>query len=195
MLESPTLKEIQREEAVLGGADYSYPGGSSDIENRVYSLIKRRLLENAVGSALFFPGLGKTESDRLLSRPSVVEKHPVGAQINLCDKAYILFYGRVRISPPMLKGCDYEVASYGSFSREAIIGIKTKFADPLDGEFAEVKEECVTISIIHKELFDIMQNFKEVEEAWDAIWGRRYNNLMRLIKDPVSRVPQTSTAN
>ena len=31
----------------------------------------------------------------------------------------------------------------------------------------------------HSKLLELSQRIPEIQEAWDGIWGRRYNNLLR----------------
>jgi class 3 adenylate cyclase len=151
---------------------------STDMAARIYLLIRRRLLENAVKSKHFFPGIPALEVERLLNQPSIVEKHPAGARLNLRDATYVLFDGVVRIFPEILGRANFDVEARGHFNINAVAGIASQSGDLIDGEEAEIVEECVTIRFPHKIIFDLYK-YPEVQTAWDGVWGRRTQTLLR----------------
>lgn len=152
---------------------------SPDMANRIQALIKRRLLDNMVRSKLFFPSLPKTHLDQLLNQPSLIDKYPAGARLDLLQKTYILFDGTVRAKPALLDGDWYEVVARAHFGREAVVGIRTEDGVLVDGDFAEVREDCVAAGIDHHLLREMCAECEEVQVAWDAIWGRRCSILKR----------------
>jgi CRP-like cAMP-binding protein len=153
---------------------------SPDLAEKIYLLIRRRLLEIVVKSKHFFADIGSAEMDALLSQPSLVEKIPAGMHLDLTKSTYVLFQGAVKLRPPLLEGKEFEVASKGQFTRETVVGVTTEWDSLIDGDFAEVLEETVLIRFPHPMLLDLFRKHPSIQEVWDGIWGRRYNTLLRI---------------
>jgi CRP-like cAMP-binding protein/class 3 adenylate cyclase len=165
---------------------------NKDMAERIYAIIRRRLLENVTRSKSFFPRATQEQMARLMNFPTIVEKHKVKTQLDLREKAHIVFKGSVRMRPPLLEGRYFDISTFGHFSAESVIGVPTQI-EATDGDSAEVLEDCVVVSMPHDVILKLMEESKHVQEAWDGIWGRRRASLERHRKkhSVETQVPRT----
>jgi len=161
----------------------------SGVQEAVTAMIKQRILTYIVQSRQFFPDISAEDRETLRMNPSLCEKYPRGSRLDLTNRTYILFNGRVRIAS---ETGHLDVSAPGRFDHERAVGIVTQQEDPLvDGREAEVIEDSVLVSFMHEALLRLQQQYSAVEGAWAGLWGRRRTELKRKV---VKSAPSTETA-
>ncbi|MCH8804846.1 MAG: cyclic nucleotide-binding domain-containing protein [Planctomycetes bacterium] len=146
-----------------------------DVADAVYGLIKRRIIDNVLGSKTFFAGVPR-ESVRDLHSLAECRKHSPGDVLDLTSSTYIIFKGSVRIQSK--QGTAVDLVSSGEFGSEQVAGIVAEIELP-DGNEAKVLEETVAIAIAHETLRDVQRRFDTVRDVWNGICGRRLGLIQR----------------
>jgi len=151
---------------------------SPAVSDMVYSIIRGRVTENVLRSEILFPDLVSAYKDNLSTIQVSCEKHPAGVQLNLKDMAYIVFSGSVEIQGeealPLRINCE------GRVGFERVVGIVSGIGPPPDGPVATVLDEVVVVKIDHKILIDLQHRLLSMENAWNALHGRRLGELRKV---------------
>jgi len=146
------------------------------LAEAVYAIIRHRILENVVRSPGFFPQVSEPKRQELMQMPSECQKYAAGSSLDLGSRTYVLFNGKVRITPP--NGPSLEIEARGHFGHETVIGIVTEFG-AADGDKAEILEDCVAVSFPHDVVGRLQRESPAIEDTWGSILGRRMVEIQR----------------
>lgn len=152
----------------------------SRVAQGIYNIIKGRIIENVLNSKRLFPLEQKLSEGGNRAVPVSCEKYGVGTRLELASSAFIVFNGRVSITPP--EGGELIVTATGNFGTEQVVGIVSDIGSP-DGSEATVLEETVAIKLSHSALRQL-QGTDPVGNAWSALCGERLRAIRRLQTSP-----------
>jgi len=141
-----------------------------DVADVVYSLIRRRIIENVFLSPALFPGLQKLVNENLSSFEAACKKVPAGTTLDISGDAFVLLTGKARVH--CTTGASLEIAGEGRFDKLPVVGLYSAIGKP-DGEAAEVLEEVVAVQVSHLILADLQQKFPAVGKLWSGLYGER----------------------
>ena len=147
----------------------------NEVRETIFSMIKRRIIENVLKSSIIFPGLGKDEEEDS-SRFASCKKYKSGSILNLRKNSYILFNGIVQINTN--QGLPIQISAFGDFGTEQIVGLVNDL-ETIDGEEAIVLEETAVVIIEHKKILELQKKYESILFAWDALCGQRSNFVKR----------------
>lgn len=147
-----------------------------NLAKGIYGTIQHRILENMSNSAELFPDLSAEQRQDLAKKPSGCEKYPKGTKLDLRNKTYILFSGKVSVPPPKFN--PFEITTNGHFGPETIIGVASH-QGPIDGNEANVIEDSVAVHFPREKLLRLQSESEALARAWDGIWGQRRGLLHR----------------
>jgi CRP-like cAMP-binding protein len=169
---------------------------NQEMSGRIRSMIKTRILTNVTESEAFFPKLGPADLDRLRNDPTTVELYPAGERLDLRDRTHILFNGKLRTRPTMLRNStpdSVEFCASGHFGLETVVGIRTQVPGLVDGNYAEVVSDAVTVSFSHETLLEF-QKRPAVRTAWHSIWGCRHGDLACRLQESAGQAGERAEA-
>jgi len=155
-----------------------------DVADVVYSLVRRRIIENVFLSPAMFPGLQKLVDENLSGFGAVCSKAPAGETLALSENAFVLLIGKVRIC--CTNGATLDIAAEGRFDLLPVVGIYSGIGRP-DGDTAEVLEDTVAVQISHSVLADLQERFPAVARLWSGLCGERLHEAHWSLSQPPLR--------
>ena len=141
-----------------------------DVATVVYSLIKRRIVENVLLAPALFPGLEKEVDENLSRFGAVCVKVPAGDALDIATDAFVVLIGKVRIH--CATGTVLDIGAEGRFDHLPVAGISSAIGKP-DGGVAEVLEDTVAVRISHDMLAQLQKAYPGIKLAWSGLCGAR----------------------
>jgi hypothetical protein len=140
-----------------------------DIEESVYSVTKRRVIQNVFNSTSIFPG-PRTPNRDDIENGAVCEMRKAGSVLNLDKHCYVLFFGKVAIT--VAETTRLEISAEGRFDQLPVVGINSQIGDP-DGGEAQVLDNIFAVRIEQTDLQKLRLASADIDMAWSALFGRR----------------------
>jgi hypothetical protein len=158
------------------------------LGEEIYGTIKQRMLKNAIDHPGFFPPLIPEQKETLAQKPSGCVKVPAGWSLDLRQTTYLLFSGKVQLSP---QGQALELSARGYFDAQNIFGLVTEVGT-IDGEQALVLEDSVCVAFPHEVLLRLQRESEAMQRRWWELFGHRSVKIQMLRRG--SRGPGGRTA-
>src|SRR5262249_23552020 len=97
-------------------------------------------------------------------------KFPADWPLDLKETAYVLFKGKVRVTPP--GAAPFELSAGGKYHKLPVVGIVTDDGR-VDGDGAVAVEDSVCVSFRHEALLELQRAVLPLRQAWEKLLTER----------------------